>query len=117
MLCIPDRLAHRILAALLSLALLCPFLPSQQQAEYTFHVQSDLVLVNVTVRDKNGNFVRNLKAEDFTVLEDNKPQKVTSFDMEDIDAVATQDVAQAKALSSDAVSAHRNPAGIDACRG
>ncbi|MGC2403989.1 MAG: VWA domain-containing protein, partial [Acidobacteriaceae bacterium] len=85
---------------MLSLALLCPFLPSQEQAEYTFHVQSDLVLVNVTVRDKNGNFLRNLKAEDFTVLEDNKPQRVTSFDIEDIDAVATQDVAQAKALPS-----------------
>jgi VWFA-related protein len=98
--CIPHRLAHRILAASFSLALLCRSLPSQEQAEYTFHVQSDLVLVNVTVRDKNGNFLRNLKAEDFTILEDNKPQRVTSFDIEDIDAVATQDVAQAKALPS-----------------
>jgi len=28
------------------------------------------VLVNVTVRDKDGNPVRDLKREDFTVLED-----------------------------------------------
>ena len=40
------------------------------------------MLVNVTVKDKSGNFVRNLKPEDFTILEDNKPQKVTSFDIE-----------------------------------
>ena len=43
-----------------------PSLPAQQQADYTFHAQTDLVLVNVTVRDKNGNFVRGLKPEDFT---------------------------------------------------
>ena len=58
------------------------------------------MLVNVTVRDKNGNFVRGLKPEDFTILEDNKPQKVVSFDIENVDAVANQDVAQAKPLAS-----------------
>ena len=87
-----------VLAVLLALALLPSSLPSQEQAEYTFRVQSDLVLVNVTVRDKNENVVRNLKAEDFTILEDNKPQKVISFDVENIDAVANQDVAQTKPL-------------------
>jgi VWFA-related protein len=68
------------------------------QEDYTFHAESDLILVNVTVRDKSGNFVRGLKLSDFTILEDNKPQKVVSFDVENIDAVATQDVAQARAL-------------------
>jgi VWFA-related protein len=92
--------ASRMVALLLALVLLCSSLPSQDQAEYTFRVQSDLVLVNVTVRDKSGNFVRNLKAEDFTILEDNKPQKVTSFDVENVDALATQDVAQTKTLPS-----------------
>jgi VWFA-related protein len=91
--------ASRMVASL-ALALWCSSLPSQDQAEYTFRVQSDLVLVNVTVRDKSGNFVRNLRAEDFTILEDNKPQKVTSFDVENVDALATQDVAQAKVLPS-----------------
>jgi VWFA-related protein len=92
--------ASRTVALLLALAPLFSSLLSQDQAEYTFHVQSDLVLVNVTVRDKSGNFVRNLRAEDFTILEDNKPQKVSSFDVENVDALATQDVAQAKALPS-----------------
>ncbi len=101
MISIPSRWAGRIVATLLQFALLCSSLPAQQQpADYTFRVQTDLVLVNVTVRDKNGNFVRGLKPGDFTILEDNKPQKVVSFDVEDIDAVANQNVAQAKPLSS-----------------
>ena len=40
----------------------------------------------------------NLKPEDFTILEDNKAQKVVSFDIENMDAVANQDVSQAKPL-------------------
>jgi len=96
---ISARRASRILAVTPVVCWLCSYLPSQQPADYTFRVQSGLVLVNVTVRDKNGNFVRGLKPEDFTVLEENKPQKVVSFDVEDVDAVATQDVAQTKPLS------------------
>jgi VWFA-related protein len=92
------RWANKPLAMLLAFALLCSSLPAQQPADYTFHVQTDLVLVNVTVRDKSGNLVRGLKPEDFTILEDNKPQKVVSFDVENIDAAANQDVAQTKLL-------------------
>lgn len=93
-----NGVSKRALALLLELVLLCVSLASQQQTEYTFHSETDLVLVNVTVRDKSGKVVRNLKPEDFTILEDNKPQKVVSFDVEDLDAVATQEVAQAKPL-------------------
>lgn len=91
--------AKKFLAAALALALLGSSLPAQQAPDYTFRVQSELILVNVTVRDKNGNFVRGLKPEDFTILEDNKPQKVLSFDVEDVDAIANQNVAQAKPLA------------------
>jgi VWFA-related protein len=107
---IPSRWASRILATSLQFALVCSSLPAQQATDYTFRVQSELVLVNVTVRDKNGHFVRGLKPQDFTILEDNKPQKVDSFDVEDVDAVATQDVAQAKALPSP-LSQPASPAG------
>jgi len=93
-----SQFVKKTLAILVGLALLCSSVPAQEQADYTFRVQSDLVLVNVTVKDKSGSFVRGLKPEDFTILEDNKPQKVVSFDVENIDAVATQDVAQAKPL-------------------
>jgi len=93
------RFVSEGLALFLVLTLSCVSLQSQQDSDYTFRVQSDLVLVNVTVRDRNGNFVQGLKPEDFTLLEDNKPQKVVSFDVESIDAVASQDVAQTKPLT------------------
>jgi VWFA-related protein len=90
-----------MLAFALQIALLCAYAPAQdQQSEFTLRVESELVLVNVTVRDKNGNFVQNLKPENFTILEDNKPQKITSFDVENVDAVAMQNVAQAKPLAA-----------------
>jgi len=90
-------IANRVLAGTLAL-LLCGSSAPAQQGDYTFHAETELVLVNVTVRDKSGQFVRGLKQGDFTVLEDNKPQKVVSFDVENTDAVAMQDVAQAKPL-------------------
>jgi VWFA-related protein len=83
---------------LLALVLLCAASPSQQQTDYVFHAESDLVLVNVTVRDKSGKFVPGLKPGDFTIFEDNKPQKIVSFDVENVDAVPATDVAQAKPL-------------------
>jgi VWFA-related protein len=92
--------ANKILAMSLALALAFCSAPAQQQADYTFRVQTDLVLVNVTVRDKNGNIVRGLKPENFTILEDNKPQKVESFDIENVDAIANQDVTQATPLAA-----------------
>src|SRR5215469_9978939 len=91
------RWTSRTVAVLLQFALLCSPLISQQE-DYKFRVQSEMVLVNVTVRDKSGNIVTNLKPEDFTVLEDNKPQKVVSFDIENVDAVAMQSVAQAHSI-------------------
>jgi hypothetical protein len=95
----PNRFADQAAAALLTLVLLlCAPSPSQQQSDYVFHAESDLVLVNVTVRDKSGKFVPGLKPENFTILEDNKPQKIVSFDVENVDAVPTLDVAQAKPL-------------------
>jgi VWFA-related protein len=94
----PNRFADRAVAALLVLVLLCPALPSQQQTDYVFHSESDLVLVNVTVKDKSGKFVPGLKPADFTILEDNKPQKIVSFDVENVDALPATDVAQAKPL-------------------
>src|SRR5215813_2090758 len=88
-------------AALWSVMFACvvvarPLLP--QESETVFRAQTDLVLVNVTVKDKHGKFVRDLKPEDFTVLEDNKLLKVVSFDTENIDSALLPDVAQTKPL-------------------
>jgi VWFA-related protein len=92
------QFATKALALLPALLFLCAALPSQQESDYLIHVQSDLVLVNVTVRDKSGNFVQGLKPENFTILEDNKPQKIVSFDVENVDALPAADVAQVKPL-------------------
>src|SRR5262249_34507695 len=89
---------QKLLALVLCATLFVGILPAQ--TDYVFRTKTEIVLVNITVRDKDGNFVRNLKAEDFTVLEDNKPQKVLSFDLENTDAVATADVDQVKVLGN-----------------
>jgi VWFA-related protein len=102
------RFANRAAALLLALLLLNGALPSQP-SDYTFHSESDVVLVNVTVRDKNGKFVPGLKPENFTILEDNKPQKIVSFDVENVDAVPALNVAQAKPVP-DAATGAANPA-------
>jgi VWFA-related protein len=66
-----------------------------QQPQYSVHVTSELVLVNVVVRDKKGNLVRDLKKEDFTLLEDGKRQAISSFDFENVDELAAAGAAEA----------------------
>jgi VWFA-related protein len=93
----PIRTRNKLIAVALSLVLIPTSLASQNQSGYVLHSESDLILVNVTVRDKNGRFVPGLKPENFTILEDNKPQKIVSFDLENIDNANLQ-VAQTKPL-------------------
>src|SRR5260370_19728478 len=105
--------AHRALAASLAAALLYSQLAAQQppagQTERAIRVATELVLVNVTARDRGGNLVRDLKREDFTVMEDNKTQQIVSFDLENTDAIPPQTVEQAKVLTA-AKPAAANPA-------
>ena len=44
----------------------------------------ELIYVNVVVRDGSGNVVRNLKREDFSLVEDDKTQEITAFDFEEV---------------------------------
>ena len=50
----------------------------------TFRVRVDYVEVDVVVTDQQGNLVRDLKKEDFQVIEDGKPQSITTFSLVDI---------------------------------
>jgi VWFA-related protein len=52
-------------------------------------VTTELVLVNVVARDKKGNLIRDLKKEDFTLLEDGKKQEISTFDFENVDQPVT----------------------------
>lgn len=54
-----------------------------QQAP-TFKVRVDYVEVDALVTDKQGQFVRDLKKEDFQVFEDGKPQSIVNFGIVDI---------------------------------
>ncbi len=50
----------------------------------TFTTNSNLVIVDVTIKDKSGKPIEGLKPEDFTVLEDNKAQKISVFEYQRI---------------------------------
>ncbi|HLK61862.1 MAG TPA: VWA domain-containing protein [Bryobacteraceae bacterium] len=49
-------------------------------ARPTFSTSSNLVIVDVTVKDKSGKAIDGLKPEDFIVLEDGKRQKIEVFE-------------------------------------
>ena len=75
----------------LLLALFCSQLPAQNKknqkeetdkAQTTFKVPVNVIVVNVTVSDKNGNPVSDLTANDFKVFEEGKPQAIQTFAME-----------------------------------
>ncbi len=54
--------------------------PIRSQApENVIHVNVNLVQMDAVVTDSHGNPVENLKPEDFEVLQDGKPQKITNF--------------------------------------
>src|SRR5687768_17259399 len=50
----------------------------------TFRVEVNYVEVDALVTDASGNPVANLTADDFEVLEDGKPQKITAFSLVNI---------------------------------
>ncbi|HTW63211.1 MAG TPA: VWA domain-containing protein [Bryobacteraceae bacterium] len=52
------------------------------QVTPTFKTSTNLVIVNVTVRDKSGKAIENLKKDQFTLLEDGKPQKIAVFELQ-----------------------------------
>jgi VWFA-related protein len=48
------------------------------------------VLTNVVVRDKKtGELIKGLKKEDFTIVEDKKPQQIRTFDYQNVDEAVT----------------------------
>src|SRR5579884_2071449 len=69
-----------------------------KEGQFTLKTSTEIVLVNVTVRDKDGNFIRDLKQSDFSVLEDGKPQSIVSLDVENTDAVVGNNEIQAANL-------------------
>jgi len=48
----------------------------------TFRTGTTLIPVDVTVKDKSGKVIEGLKASDFTVFEDGKPQRISIFEFQ-----------------------------------
>ncbi len=61
---------------------LLPLLFLMFQQETTFKSTSNLVILDVTVRDKSGKEITNLEKNDFVLLEDGKPQAISVFELQ-----------------------------------
>ena len=74
----PYRLGFSLIGAIWA-AVAGPALAQQPQQQPTFKVSVNVVDVDVTVKDAQGNFVSGLGADDFEVFEDGKPQTIQTF--------------------------------------
>jgi Ca-activated chloride channel family protein len=81
----PQPRSHRALVLFLVLVLAglaCPAHLRSQQDDDVVRVNTDLVVLNLTVTDKNGQYVPGLRLSDFTIFEDGKQvstQLISSF--------------------------------------
>src|SRR4051812_42367098 len=58
--------------------------PSADLPDVTFTVEVNYVEVDAAVSDVRGAAVKDLRADDFELLEDGKPQKISSFSFVDV---------------------------------
>jgi VWFA-related protein len=65
-----------------SAALICAAMLAQDQPAPTFKTNTNLVIVNVAIKDKSGKAIEDLKKEQFTLLEDGKPQQIAVFELQ-----------------------------------
>jgi Ca-activated chloride channel family protein len=82
-----------------AIALIAPTLarPGERQNEQVIKLETDLVTVDATVTDKDGNFIRKLTSGDFLVYEDGRPQKLDFFEANE-EAALTRSLAVVFAL-------------------
>ena len=66
---------------------------STPKKAFSFSDTVQLVVVDVFAKDKNGNPIENLKANDFAISEDGKPQKITICQYQQLqnDPIAEED--------------------------
>lgn len=89
---------YRVALAMAALLFFLDAAPGQQ-GEAPIKLQTDLVAVDVTVTDKDGNFLRKLKAEDFVAYEDNEPRNLDFFEANE-EAALTRSLAVVFALDT-----------------
>ena len=87
----------KALAGLLALSVLIA--PAFAQNDQVVKLKTDLVTIDATVTDKDGNFIRNLKLEDFVVYDDDEPQKLDFFEANE-EAAMTRPLAVVVAIDA-----------------
>ncbi len=78
------HLARALSIVLVAILVSAPSAQQTPQRRPTIRAGVELIYVNVVVRDGSGNIVRNLKREDFSLVEDDKTQEITAFDFEEV---------------------------------
>jgi VWFA-related protein len=83
----------------ISIVLIAQVAAYGQKSPYKFEVNSQLVVVNVAARDKNGAPLDGLKVSDFTITEDGKAQPIKVFEFQRLEesAAPTPDMAAGSA--------------------
>src|SRR5579871_979738 len=56
--------------------------------DVTFTSNTNLVIIDASVRDKSGKVIPDLKKSDFTVIEDGKPQTISVFEFQRLEGDA-----------------------------
>ncbi|HTZ72279.1 MAG TPA: VWA domain-containing protein [Candidatus Aquilonibacter sp.] len=63
--------------------------PPQATSGTVLQSTSEVVRIDIQVADKSGKTIKGLKADQFTITDDGKPQKISNFSFEDIEAIQT----------------------------
>ena len=77
-------MTSRVAIAVILCACIAPLLIAQSPEQPTFRVQVDAVEIDASVTDAAGNVVTDLTRDDFEILENGKPQPITSFSLVNI---------------------------------
>lgn len=76
---------YLLLSVLFLMATTVSILPQETaESPYTISLNVDLVLLDVSVVDHDGNFVSDLEAENFRILEDGRPESISYFLKKDV---------------------------------
>src|SRR5215213_9818040 len=87
---LPNKSSHRLFLTLLILLVIIPAQPSRSQQQEqddddgeVVRVNTELVILNITVVDGAGKYVHGLRNTDFKLFEDGQEQRISSFSSEE----------------------------------